>query len=387
MNDSLPPDEGAPRALEPTTADEARAGQDAEAAGGAPSLRRPKFRDRDTAQPAARRVVTSMAGSPSQQRGLLAALLAIALVVIVLAQMLRGGSSTPAALPTAVPVVAPAGALAAQSGAPLQAVAVVPAGGAGHLSEPHEAVVGPGGAIYVADPAAHAVVVYSAQGAYLRSLVKGGEALKSPYALAVGGGALYVLDSDMGHILVYSGAANSYTRAIGTSGQLGLGRGIARGAAGALYVANPARNSIVVYDAGGKLLNERSLPLGAALGQYNQPAHVAVGPDGSVLVLDNVNQRVEKFDKAWTPLGQWPAPASDTLHSVRLLVLDATHFVATDPDGGLLFYDTTTNPATITRHGLSGASAVLPLGVTRADKGHLLVTDSRGRAVWRVALP
>ncbi len=273
---------------------------------------RPKFRERASMpdQP-----VRTSAGIPSSRRmrGLIAAVVAVIIVVIVVVQSLHG--STP---PVSAPVANngspgtstnPAGALTASAGAPLATQPLIGSGGGGHIMEPHEAVLGPGGDIYVSDPVAHGVLVYSAQGRYLRILRQRGAAQAiTPFSLTMcSNGHLYVLDDSSdattSRILDYQGAGNTLVQSIGTVTYLSRGRGLACDSTNKLYVPNPASNSVVVYGPQGALIQNRQTPLGSALGQFNQPAAVATGPGDTIFVLDDANGRIEEFSAKWQPLG------------------------------------------------------------------------------------
>jgi hypothetical protein len=313
----------------------------------------------------------------------------VGLVIIVVGvwQVVSGGSQSPTAPPTTSPGAAsgnptlPAGVLNTGPAAALAAQVVVPAGGAGHLSDPHEAVSGPDHTIYVVDPGVHAVVVYRVGGGYVRSI--GATNLKAPFSLVLGANDhLFVLDADASHVVDYAGLGKSVAGTLGT-----FGRAIAAGTRGNIVLADPAHNDVAVYTPQGVLLKMVQSPLSSALGQFNQPSSVSVAPDGSVFVLDNINQRVEKFTPDWKAVGQWPAPVSDTFHSAHVLALSASRFLVSDPRGSLLDYDVSTSPATIHRYTLTGAPAANPVGLALLDKDHVLVTDSNNRAVWSVPVP
>jgi hypothetical protein len=355
--------------------------------------RRPKFRDRTAAAAAGAPSGATTSGallSSRRTRGILAGIVGLVIVGVGAWQVLSSSSqqspTAPATTTAATPatVVLPAGNLGAVLGAPLTVQAIVPPGGGGHLSDPHEAVAGPGHTIYVADPGAHAVVVYGAQGSYQRAITASGSAaLQAPFSLVLAsGGHLFVLDAEASHIVEYAGLGKTVVQTMGT-----FGRAIARDAAGNIYLANPARNNMAVYSDMGRLVRIVQTPLSAMLGQFNQPSAVSVARDGSIFVLDNTNERIEKFTPDWKAVGQWPAPPSDTFHSAHVLALSPTRFLVSDPRGSLLDYDISTNPATIHRYALAGVKGAGPVGLALLDKDHVLVTDNANRAVWSVPLP
>jgi hypothetical protein len=96
--------------------------------------------------------------------------------------------------------------------------------------------------------------------------------------------------------------------------------------------------------------------------------------------------------KAMTPTGafiaQWPAPPSDTLHSVHVLPLHGGRMLASDPtSGALLLYRP--GGGVPVRMPLSvpgpAAGSVQPLGLSLGSGGNVLVTDGNGNRVLLVS--
>jgi len=329
----------------------------------------------------------------------LAALLAVSLIAFVLVQVFsalpKGASPAPTTTPaTTVPAATlaaagGAGTLTALSGAPLSVIPVITPGGQGHLLQPREAVVSFGHLIYVAGPGSHAVMVFNRAGKYVRSIKTAAHiTLKAPTSLVAGvNNHLYILDAALGHVVDYIGPHAWFVRKIGNGLPGAFGSTIGRDGHDNILVANAALNSVTVFNAHGKLVSRHAKPVGAALGQLNQPSNVAGGPNGSIYVLDNANQRVQKFTGTWLPKAQWPAPPSDTSHTAHIVVLEPQRFLVSDPSGSVLDYDTSVTPAVVRRRGFSGNLAISPLGLAPLDKSHLLVTDAHNHAVWSVTLP
>lgn len=90
--------------------------------------------------------------------------------------------------------------------------------------------------------------------------------------------------------------------------------------------------------AGPYTLDERPGP-GAAEGQFNQPIGVAVAPDGTILVVDGGNARVQRFDAAGNFLGIW----GDGAQGIRLAQASSglgPTGIATDEAGNAYVADT-----------------------------------------------
>jgi DNA-binding beta-propeller fold protein YncE len=312
-------------------------------------------------------------------RGLIAAALALTLLGLSIDRLLAPAapSSTPAPGPTAVP-------LAPLSGPSM--IATVVLGTPARLSQPREAVALPHGQIAVADTGNRRLAILDATGHLLKSVRTG--ALQEPYAVVASTHALFVLDAGRGSIERYDLAGRFDREIISNPLLLANARGMALGPDGTLYVANPRSNSVVLLSTGGHIVRQLTSPLGAGPDQFNQPSDVAVSPNDTVYVLDDMNNRI----KAMTPTGafiaQWPAPPSDTLHSVHVLPLRGGRMLASDPSSGvLLLYRPGGGvpvrvPLSVPR---SATGSVQPLGLSLGPGGNVLVTDGHGNRVLIVS--
>jgi len=325
-------------------------------------------------------------------RGIIAALLAVTPVIVAAAMILNNSSGLttqpqPSATPTTPatpPPVLPAGALAPIGAAALKAQPLTAAGGGGHLSYPREVVRGPQRRLYVVDPVQKALLIYSVTGAYVRTIHGGRAPFKLPFSLTVGrNGHLYVVDNMVGATWDFKGAAMTFVRTFAS----GPANGLAHNAAGNIYLASAQFNRILVFNPHGTIIARHQTPLSAALGQFNQPSALAITRANHTLIYDNLNRRVEEFSPSWQPLGQWPAPATDTSSTAHLLSLSPTRFLMTDPSGAVLDYDISATPATIRRHALIGGTAISPVGIALLSPGVVVITDTRNKMLWKVAIP
>ena len=81
---------------------------------------------------------------------------------------------------------------------------------------------------------------------------------------------------------------------------------------------------------------------GSALGQLTRPRGVALAPDGSLYVADAMNHRIERFDSAGEPLGQWGSfsPAVGSGEQPPAGTCNEPWGVAVAPDGTVYVADT-----------------------------------------------
>ena len=77
---------------------------------------------------------------------------------------------------------------------------------------------------------------------------------------------------------------------------------------GNLYVADTGRDRVLVFDTSGRLVNTIG-DSGRDLGKLRQPMGVAIAPDGSLLVADWENGRVERWNAQMEPASAWPLPS------------------------------------------------------------------------------
>lgn len=353
-----------------------------------------------TTTPAARRATGGAApgtGTPGRQsadpvtgqparpplRYILALVVAVILIILALSRLFSGGTSNTG--PGAAPTTSPS-AFNPTGGAPLTVQAILGTG-AGLLA-PREAVAPPGGGFIVADTGNSRLAVLGASGRLRRAVRSGAAQLQEPFALVATSAGIDVLDAKRGTIEQYSDAGR-FERELAHDPALGDGRGMAVGPTGELFVANPLINGLVILTPDGHIERKLTTGLSTAPGQFNQPSDVAVSRDGTIYVLDNVNRRIQALKPSGAFIAQWPAPASDTLHSVHLLALPDGRLLATDPSGALLVY--ARGVANPTRLPLAATGRVLgpvePLGLAPLRGNKILLTDAAGNRLLIVPLP
>jgi hypothetical protein len=87
-------------------------------------------------------------------------------------------------------------------------------------------------------------------------------------------------------------------------GQFSVPQGVAVNAAGNVYVVDENNDRVEKFDSNGRFLLQFGSP-GSGPGQFNGPGHVALDPQGNVIVSDEGGYRVEKFSPAGTFLLQY----------------------------------------------------------------------------------
>ncbi len=357
------------------------------------SATEPSHRPNDSA------VLTTKRGAPRQQarpagtarqvRGLIAIIIALFLLGIAVSRFLGpSGSATPAPAATATPApipALPAGPFAPVSGHPVTPLAVL--GATAGLTQPREALALPNGHYVVADTGNRRLVILDARGHELRVVRRGAAPFQQPFAVATLGSHIAVLDAARGSLDLLS-ADGTFIRELMLSPQLVDARGLAVGPHDRLYVANPRSNSVLVLSQNGTVVQTFTGPLSAAPGGFNQPSDVAIGGDGTIYVLDNVNDRIEALTPTRAFVQQWPAPRSDTIFSDHLLLLADGRLVATDPAGALVVYQRgNRTPVRLPlQEGNQSRTRIEPVGLALGPHGTLLVTDTQGGTVLLVPL-
>jgi len=157
-------------------------------------------------------------------------------------------------------------------------------------------VAAAGELLAVADPGAPALFLLDREAGRFRKITQAnGEDLISPVGVAIGEGqAVYLSDSYLRRIYVYD--ADGRFRAVfgedtfARPTALAFDRQRRR-----LYVADTGAHQVVALDDQGKNLFTLG-GHGTGDGEFNWPGHICVTPDGSLLVVDSLNFRVQIFD-------------------------------------------------------------------------------------------
>ena len=165
-------------------------------------------------------------------------------------------------------------------------------------------------------------------------------------------------------------------------------RAVAVAADGSLYVVDSMNNRIQHLSPSGQVLQvwgtHASLADGAAPGgTFSEPWGVAVGPDGSVYIADTWNHRIQKFTSdgqfvtMWGHFGQGDTP--DAFYGPRGLAIDAKGrvFVADTGNKRIVVFDP--NGEYITQFGTPGMDIGQldePVAVALDVVGNVYVTDT-----------
>jgi uncharacterized protein (TIGR03663 family) len=262
----------------------------------------------------------------------------------------------------------------------------------GQLLAPKGLAADAAGNIYVADSANNRVVVFDANGAFLRqwgSLGSGEGQFSEPWGVAVSaGGEVYVADTWNHRVQVFS-ADGQFLRQWGqfgeapvaaVSGDLLYGpRDIAVSAEGDVYVSDTGNKRIVRYDPDGNMLGAVG-GIGGGDGQFQEPVGLALADDGTLYVADTWNQRVQVFSADLAYVAQWPVYAWEgfSVTNKPYLAVDEDYIYISDPDAHrVLTFDL--EGVYVSAWGQYGADATglnLPTGVLMDGEGRLLVSDS-----------
>jgi sugar lactone lactonase YvrE len=164
----------------------------------------------------------------------------------------------------------------------------------------------PSGNLVVTDRARKSVLRFDAAGHLLSEWGPrlGDQTIVEPAGVAVAGDSYYVLDRGQPRIfqLDANGRLQNWFSLEG-QGPYGL-NGLAVDPAGNLYVADTGRNRILVYAPNGTFIRQFGRR-GTGLGEFVQPMSMAFLPDGSLVVSDWENSRLERWDTSFDATDAW----------------------------------------------------------------------------------
>lgn len=237
-----------------------------------------------------------------------------------------------------------------------------------------------GGTLYVADPGANCLWIFDAGRQHaLRIAAAAGEALVSPVAVAArADGAVFVADSVLGKVFLFD-RDGDLVRSVAT-GRPWRPAGLAYDRVrDILYVVDPEANLVTAHGPRGEQLRSWGAAEGAP--RFNRPTHVAVATDGTLLVTDAMNFRVQAFDPGGAALwkfgrqgdgsGDFAAPKGVAMDSMgHVYVVDALFdaFQVFDRDGALLL--------AVGERGAAAGQFSLPNGMFIDEHDQIYIADA-----------
>jgi DNA-binding beta-propeller fold protein YncE len=200
--------------------------------------------------------------------------------------------------------------------------------------------VGPDGLIYVADVGIKKVVAFDGEGKVRAVFGKSGE-LENPTDAAVSpdGRALYVSDSKAHQVAVFDVASGKRLSAFGrhgsAEGEFAFPSSLAFDKEGRLLVVDQLNTRIQVLDAEGRYLDQFGA-MGVGFANFVRPKDVAVDEAGFVYVTDAAFGNVQIFDADYRLLtfvgangknpGQFQIASGVAAHGDRFAVVDQLGF-------------------------------------------------------------
>lgn len=283
------------------------------------------------------------------------------------------------------------------------------------LQQPRAVAVAPGGERVIADSGNHRIVVVDGQGAEKAvfgtrcDLSKGADGgctdpdgsgpleagdgqFNEPWGVAVDGeGNIYVADTWNGRIQVFDadgaflrkwGYFNTAGDALTDMNALYGPRGLAIDLAGNLLVADTGNKRIVRFTPEGQPLDQVGGG-GVVSGRFDEPTAVAIDPrDGTIVVADSWNRRIQRFDANLGFLAEYPVPSwesRDIYQKPGIAVSVNGDIYVTDPQYFRVFaFDAEGKlKATFGRYGTEANRFGLPNGIAAdLEGGSVIVADA-----------
>lgn len=251
------------------------------------------------------------------------------------------------------------------------------------------------GRVYVSDSVQRVVVVFDIAGGRYLEIGKGDEGrLVKPLGIAIAGdGTLYVADVSAQRVMVYD-ADGVFLRAIGSKETLQRPSDVA---------VSPDGSRLYVVDTGGvesevhavHMFDARSGEYSGAIGrrgdgegEFNLPLQATVADDGTLYVVDSGNFRIQAFEpdggfrSAFGSVGRFPGQfarpkgvTTDRQGNVYVIDTAFGNFQIFTPAGELLLF--------VGERGHAGfpGKYMLPAGITVDEDGRVYVVDQFFRKV------
>lgn len=255
-----------------------------------------------------------------------------------------------------------------------------PGTAAGHLSRPRGVAIDARGNFYVADIARKVVVVYTADGQFLRewSPAIGGQGIVPWAIVAAPDGSLDILDSLSGRVGHFDEQGN-LLGVVALDHPMGGSRGLTVGANGLFYLAQTPANQVARFTAAGAVLPPFAPASPASL--FSQPTSAVATTNGALFVYEPDSARLQLHGPDGRLLFTLAAPHIDTIDAGSLAVLNDGRVLLADvpdrrinvyaPDGRLIGFFPV---------------AGLPQGIAVGPTGAVAVADVQSELVRVFAL-
>jgi DNA-binding beta-propeller fold protein YncE len=178
--------------------------------------------------------------------------------------------------------------------------------GAMRLKQPLGLDVGPDDTIYVADIGLKRVVAFDSDGKLVSAFGRDGDLLNpTDAAVAPDGKRLFVVDSKAHKIVVFDLESGDLVESFGGPGQadgeFAFPSALAFDPEGNVLVVDQINGRVQLFDGSGEYLDQFG-GLGTGFGSFARPKDIAVDANGLIYVTDNAFNNVQLFDTDFTLL-------------------------------------------------------------------------------------
>lgn len=276
--------------------------------------------------------------------------------------------------------------------------------GNGQMKEPHGIAVDKNNNVYVSDTGNARIQVFDSSGDFLKTWGSKGvspNTFDMPTGIAVDASLnVYVADTNKSEVKRFAPSVSAaspapaatwgWTDGTPRTSRYNFPRGMTLSPDGnSLIIADTANSRIERCSfTGGSLETTGNAPGSAAVGRFDQPRGAAMAADGSLVVADTLNGRIQRS----APAAQWATPWATPWRTASSQpgLLSAPEAVAVDPVSGVTFVADSAN-SRILRYSANGtyldvfASAGAGMGQVANPKGLLVVEEDDGTVFVVVA--
>lgn len=203
------------------------------------------------------------------------------------------------------------------------------------LVAPYGITVDNAGRMYVVDTFHRKIHLFDEAAGEFHVIPEGDDRMTSPIDIVVDDatGRIYVADSKDAVIKVFEDVDDTTPKTIG-GGLLKRPTGLAISKfTGELLVVDTKLSAVFRFDLNSYQLKERFGAEGTAQGLFNHPTHIAVEQDGSILITDALNFRIQRFSRQGVFRGTFGSVGDSPGHFAR------PRGIATDSDGNIYVVD------------------------------------------------